>query len=455
MSARTIQALLLLTLAIVGLWTPVRADIQDGLDDMFMVTGQEPAVYESQRRGGVTMGTFRVRSPINSINLVNLTAPEIRAGCGGIDLYGGSFTFINTDQFRQILRQIGANALGYAFKLALATMCQECDKILTGLQDMMNQFTRMNVDSCRWAQGMVNDTVNAMGLGAETKGMSDASAVGDASEWMDAAIEAFGEPGKWLKNGAADGADPTKPDFGNITWNALRISNVQGLFGFAAGNLSHHEVLLNIAGSAVIRGPSDAEVAAGDTADVATTLTAKLSFAELKRGKMPSVAVASDANAMWECDTADKCLNPTGLGQWDFPGTDEWVKERLTTIADHMQFLGQVPFDVTRHLVELQGSPGLDVYVEAASDAIGAYYAVALGETLAASVEASFGRTDTPPMPFNVRANLDRFKAEVTAERTRVGREYMKTLVELEDLVDKLQLPNRNRPAVMSTQAGK
>ena len=103
MSARTIQALLLLTLAIVGLWTPVRADIQDGLDDMFMVTGQEPAVYESQRRGGVTMGTFRVRSPINSINLVNLTAPEIRAGCGGIDLYGGSFTFINTDQFRQIL----------------------------------------------------------------------------------------------------------------------------------------------------------------------------------------------------------------------------------------------------------------------------------------------------------------------------------------------------------------
>ena len=455
MSARTIQALLLLTLAIVGLWTPVRADIQDGLDDMFMVTGQEPAVYESQRRGGVTMGTFRVRSPINSINLVNLTAPEIRAGCGGIDLYGGSFTFINTDQFRQILRQIGANALGYAFKLALATMCQECDKILTGLQDMMNQFTRMNVDSCRWAQGMVNDTVNAMG---------------DAAEWMDAAIESFGEPGKWLKNGDADGADPTKPDFGNLTWNALRIANVQGLFGFAAGNLSHHEVLMNIVGSAIIRAPSDAEVAAGSEENVNSTLTPKLSFSELKRGKIPAVAVANDANAMWECDTAEKCLQPTGLNKWDFPGTDAWVKERLTTIADHMrdpatagsphdaadiQFLGQVPFDVTRHLVELQGSPGLDVYVEAASDAIGAYYAVALGETLAASVEASFGRTDTPPMPFNVRANLDRFKAEVTAERTRVGREYMKTLVELEDLVDKLQLPNRNRPAVMSTQAGK
>ena len=264
MSARTIQALLLLTLAIVGLWTPVRADIQDGLDDMFMVTGQEPAVYESQRRGGVTMGTFRVRSPINSINLVNLTAPEIRAGCGGIDLYGGSFTFINTDQFRQILRQIGANALGYAFKLALATMCQECDKILTGLQDMMNQFTRMNVDSCRWAQGMVNDTVKAMGLGAETKGMSDASAVGTPRNgWTRRSSRSASRASG---SRTATPTEPTRPSrtFGNLTWNALRIANVQGLFGFAAGNLSHHEVLLNIAGSAVIRAPSDAEVAAGE-----------------------------------------------------------------------------------------------------------------------------------------------------------------------------------------------
>ena len=116
--------------------------------------------------------------------------------------------------------------------------------------------------------------------------MSDASAVGDASEWMDAAIESFGEPGKWLERRPADGADPTKPDFGNITWNALRISNVQGLFGFAAGNLSHHEVLLRSRrkrrhpGRRVTPG-----VAAGDTADVVTSTVDGQAedFAELKR----------------------------------------------------------------------------------------------------------------------------------------------------------------------------
>jgi hypothetical protein len=317
---------------------------------------------------------------------------------------------------------------------------------------------------------MVNDTVKAMGLGQEVKGDLTASAVGDATDMFHAALEAFEEPGKWFANGNPTGADPGNPNVGNLTWNALKIANVQALFGFSAGSLSHHEVLLNIAGSTMIRAPNDAEKAAGDRENVTTTLAKKLTFAELKRGKIPSVALANDANAMWECDTADQCLSPTGLNKWDFPGTDDYVKERLTAIADHMrnaataatphdaadiQFLGQVPFDVVRHLAELQGSPGLAVYVEAASEALGAMYAVALGETLAASIEAAFGRTDTLEMPNNVRVNLDAFKADVNAERTRVAREYMKTAAELENLVDQLQLPNRHKPATLSTQAAK
>ena len=470
MNTRYFANVVLLTLVLSGVWSPARADLADALDDMLVVTGTEGAVYESQRRGGVTVGDFRMRAPISSINLFNLTAPQLRGGCGGIDAYGGSFTYVNTEQFRQILRQIGANAIGYAFKLALATMCESCDKILTGLQDAMNQFTRMSVDSCRWAQGMVNDTVKAVGLAGEVKGMSDASARLDAEDMFDAALEAFGDPGKWFANGEPDGADTTNPAFGNQTWNALTNADVAGLYGFAAGTLSHHEVLLNIAGSVMVRAPNDAEKAAGRLGNVETTLRAQLTFAELKRGKIPSVALASDANPMWECDTVEKCLQPTPIAEWDFAGTDAWVKERLTTIADHMrdaataasphdaadiQFLGAVPFNVVRHLVELQGSPGLDIYVTAASEAIGAAYAVALGQTLVNSIEASFGRTDTLEMPDYVRENLKTFKADVEAEKTRVAEEYMEKVIELEELVDKLQVPNRQKPATLSTQAAK
>lgn len=452
-------------------WDLARADIQDALEDMFLVTGAEAGIYESQRRGGVTLGSFRVRAPLNRINLVNLTAPEIRAGCGGVDLYGGSFTMIDTEEFRQILRQIGANAIGYAFKLALATMCESCDKILTGLQDMMNKFTQMNVDTCQWAQGFVNDAVSAAGYAERVKGTEGGSASGMARDWFAAAREAFATPGGWLKNGDPSGADPANKNVGNITWKALTGAGVDGLFTYAPSNLSHKEVLMNIAGSLIISGPTDAEVAAGLEGDPTPPLQKKLSFTELKAGKVRAADGVADADPMWECDEEVACLRPRKLdGAWNFPGTTAWVREQLLAAANHMrdpvtagsphgaaaiQFLGSVPFNVTSHLVELQVSPGLDRYVEVAADAISAVYAVAFAESMVGAIEEAFSRTDAPPMPAQVRANIDTFKADTRAERLRVEREFGQTFMDLEELVAKLQVPNRNKPAVMSTEAAK
>jgi len=64
---------------------------------------------------------------------------------------------------------------------------------------------------------MVNDTVKAMGLGAETQGHVGRECGGRRSgmdgrgDRVRSASRASG-----LKNGDADGADPTKPDFGNL-----------------------------------------------------------------------------------------------------------------------------------------------------------------------------------------------------------------------------------------------
>jgi conjugative transfer pilus assembly protein TraH len=226
-----------------------KADINDALDGMFMVTGTEPAVYESQRRGGVQFGTFRVRAPVTSFNVLNFTPPEVRAGCGGIDLYGGSFTFINTEQFRQVLRQIGANAIGYAFKLALATMCDRCDQILTGLQNSMDEWNRAMKDSCRWAQGLVNDTLRATELSESVKGMTEETNEGVFDDAIEATTDWFADVTAPLGGGDASGKDPDKPAVGNKTWNALQAAAVDGLFDYAGGGLTHHEILMNIAGT--------------------------------------------------------------------------------------------------------------------------------------------------------------------------------------------------------------
>ncbi len=48
-----------------------------------------------------------------------MTLPDINAGCGGIDAYLGSFSFINGDQLQRFVKQIMSNAAGYFFDLAL------------------------------------------------------------------------------------------------------------------------------------------------------------------------------------------------------------------------------------------------------------------------------------------------------------------------------------------------
>ena len=81
---------------------------------------------------------------------------DIALRFGGIDLFGGSFSFINKAQFVALLQNIGANAVGYAFKLALQSISPDIDKLLTELQDQINKINTMNINSCEAAQSLVN-----------------------------------------------------------------------------------------------------------------------------------------------------------------------------------------------------------------------------------------------------------------------------------------------------------
>ena len=54
-----------------------------------------PGAYNTARRGVFSGGQVYVKFPTKRVNIVSAEAPKITAGCGGIDLYGGSFSFIN------------------------------------------------------------------------------------------------------------------------------------------------------------------------------------------------------------------------------------------------------------------------------------------------------------------------------------------------------------------------
>ena len=79
------------------------------------VTG--PNAYRGQTMNMYTGGSLYMRTPVRNYQLASISPPSFRAGCGGIDLFAGSFSFINKEQFVALLRNIGNNAIGAAFNL--------------------------------------------------------------------------------------------------------------------------------------------------------------------------------------------------------------------------------------------------------------------------------------------------------------------------------------------------
>lgn len=121
------------------------------------------AVYQTQTTNVISGGGFAVRAPRKNVQLLNITPPGFKAGCGGIDFWAGSFGFINKEQLVQFLRNIGQNALGLFFQLALKSMAPEVAATIEVMQDWAQRINQFNMNSCEQAQQFINaDTLDFM-----------------------------------------------------------------------------------------------------------------------------------------------------------------------------------------------------------------------------------------------------------------------------------------------------
>jgi hypothetical protein len=112
------------------------ADLQQEMDAMFgtMTNATSPTAHLGQRRGVISAGSVVSRNRVISANRVSFVPPSFSAGCGGIDLFGGSFSFINMNPFVNLMRAVDSNAAGYAFQLAINAMCPDCGNVMSDLQ---------------------------------------------------------------------------------------------------------------------------------------------------------------------------------------------------------------------------------------------------------------------------------------------------------------------------------
>ncbi|MFC6276888.1 conjugal transfer protein TraH [Psittacicella hinzii] len=164
-----------------GLSTQATASIDNYMRQYVLINSTSPAHIQAIDRGVYYGGNIALRNQLMTLQLVNFDAPYINAGCGGLDLYGGSLSFINKEQFTLLMKSVASNAVGYSFNLALTHVCPTCSQVVESLQQKIQALNQYLGNSCALAQGIVNDTVSALtntknnkiSLLANMKGLGD------------------------------------------------------------------------------------------------------------------------------------------------------------------------------------------------------------------------------------------------------------------------------------------
>ena len=153
---RAVAAILAATLPL----TSASADVGSSMDSFLNDVGgaanvNGPTAFVGQSAGYYSLGNVWTRFPQKSTNIANLQLPRARAGCGGIDIFAGSFSFINASEIVAMLKAVANNAVGFAFSLAIDTVCPECSKIMQEFSQKAQLMNNLNINSCEMAQGLV------------------------------------------------------------------------------------------------------------------------------------------------------------------------------------------------------------------------------------------------------------------------------------------------------------
>jgi conjugative transfer pilus assembly protein TraH len=327
-------------LAIVGIglmWAlsaPASANLETDMNQMFNDLGAignitQPGAFRGQAQNILVGGNLMMRSPAKNYQLLSWSAPSIRMGCGGIDAYGGSFSFINKSQLTAMFNNIMSNALGYFFKLALKSVCPDCEG---GMQELFNQIkdtNLFNINSCQAAQALTNSVVGMWNskLTEGCMGISDLLALNP--DRQDARFDCTTDAPARTSNLYND-PDPNKramaPPTGNVVWKVLKEKTT----GLSDDEL---ELIMTFTGTVVFMPYVDGTT----TPEVRTRPALIDSLRQLVKGHNQSSVPGKVKLTVYKCDTYnwDGCLDPTPVTTDITPFTEltkKWLMDGMAAI---------------------------------------------------------------------------------------------------------------------------
>lgn len=214
-------------------------DAFDGLLGGASSSVSGPGYFQSQTRGAFTGGSMQVRFGQKKVTFISIQAPSGSIGCSGISMHFGGFSFINGAQIAALLQQIGQAAVAFAIKLAIKTLCPQCEAVLADLTALAQKASQAGADSCKLGAKLADkafsnlfpETHAKMEKGAKEGCSSTRTATGGADDFVHGITSSMCTGVAMLSNwydeefgkNSTNTADPGKGANvrGNLTWLTL------------------------------------------------------------------------------------------------------------------------------------------------------------------------------------------------------------------------------------------
>ncbi len=313
----------------------VKKTMEDFLKTTTMSNITNPKAFETATRGVVSGGSIAVRNKIFNNQLISFVPPSFTASCNGIDMFLGSFSFINADEIVQMFRSIAANALGFLFQLALATVSALIGDLIQKFADVVREINNLVSDSCNMAQGIVNFGLDTMS-GFNRKQTSNASLYN--------AVKGLGDSFETTWNKITDTKSPTEAqstyrkdeayengEFGNLMWSAMHRNSLNGVNRPITSRLRNlglsdvEETIMSLTGFLIAK---PTKKVGGDAQDEYSKHGGKLSLKALIEGSQTQEYI------IYKCDNTDRCENPEPKPQQDAKGMAQLLYKGLCGTED-------------------------------------------------------------------------------------------------------------------------
>jgi conjugative transfer pilus assembly protein TraH len=288
----------------------------DWLGDFYTSAGARmnvtrPQAINSQNVVGYSGGGLVWRIPSRNLQPFQFTPPSMKAGCNGIDIFLGAFSFPNKEQFVQALRNFGQSALGAMFLLALDSMSPQIGAVVKEIQHIAQIMNQFMINSCQ-AGAQFGDALGRQVFGVTSGASGSEASQGNSPDYFAAFSDLKTDMGDSMeklskailgnKNVEAVPASTLQsrdaPPKVNVTWYAMLNSRFPSEF-----TKQQKEIAMSLIGTMLIKTQPDTE---GDDALVLNSIAGTVGFRDL-------VGLNTDGSAtvkILQCDASESCLNP-------------------------------------------------------------------------------------------------------------------------------------------------